>query len=299
MFGRLWRILRDTVEGFIADEALTRAASIAYFALFSLGPLLFIASGVAGIVFGPEQVSQALAHQLESLLGRDPAGAVSRMVENALGDAQGPTALLIGLVTLVITASGAFGALQSALNAIWKVEAPAEETTVATISNFVRAKAAAMGLVASTGFLLLVSLAASAALAALGDWLKLMMPSVQPILAVLNFTLSLAITALLFGAIYKVLPDRKLEWRDVMVGAIATAILFTLGKSLIGLYIGTIEAARTFGAAGTIAVVLLWLYYSALIFLLGAEFTRAWSGKEVADPKQADALNREFGPSTP
>lgn len=288
MLGRIYAFISNVIEGFLADEALTRAAAIAYFALFSLGPLLFLISGLAGLVFGEEQVRAALAEQIRSLVGRDAAGAVQRMSDDALGDARGGVALLIGIGTLLLTASGAFGALQGALNAIWKTEVPPTEdnSTVAALTAFVKAKALSIGLVGTTGFLLLVSLVVSTAISGFEQWLKDRMPGLDVIVGLVNFGVSLGFITLLFAAIYKILPDRRLQWRDVFVGAFATAILFSIGKMAISFYIGSSDAARGFGAAGALAVVLLWLYYSAVIFLLGAEFTRAWSGKvPAAAPK--------------
>lgn len=288
MLGRAYGFVSDVVEGFLADEALTRAAAIAYFALFSLGPLLFLITGLAGLVFGEDQVRAALTEQLRGLVGRDAAGAVQRMSDDALGEAKGGFALLIGIVTLLLTASGAFGALQGALNAIWKTEVPPteENSTVAALTAFVRAKALSIGLVGTTGFLLLVSLVVSTAISSFEQWLKDRMPGLDVIVGVVNFAVSLGFITLLFAAIYKILPDRKLQWRDVFVGAFATALLFSIGKMAISFYIGSSDAARGFGAAGALAVVLLWLYYSAVIFLLGAEFTRTWSGKvPAAAPK--------------
>lgn len=299
MLRRAFRILKDAATGFFADEALTRAAAIAYFALFSLGPLLFIATGLAGLVFGHAAVGTALSGQMRGMLGQDAARAIDQMIEGAMGQPRGALALAIGLGTLLLTASGAFGALQSALNAVWKVEAPAEDSISGTISAFMRAKAGAMGLVATTGFLLLVSLAASAALHALGDWFARVAPGFELLLEVLNAALSLGLIALMFAAIYKVLPDRRLQWRDVGLGAVATALLFSLGKSAIGFYVAQIDLAKAFGAAGTLAVLLLWLYYSAVIFLLGAELTRAWSGKEEARPEDAAAARGELPPTAP
>lgn len=289
MLARAVSIAKDTISGFFADEVLTRGAGIAYFTLFSLGPLLFLASGIAGLIFGEERVHAALSSQMGSMLGKDAAGTVQEMADNALGDARGGWALAIGIGTLFLTASGAFGALQSALNAIWKTQAPEADTTTETITNFMRAKAAALGLVATTGFILLVSLAASAALSAFGEWLSAMMPALEFVLDIANVVLSIVVIALLFAAIYKVLPDRDIEWDDVIVGAFVTSILFTVGKTAIGFYIGASGAAEGFGAAGTLVVILLWIYYSAVIFLLGAEFTRAWSGKEEAKPEDARA----------
>ena len=297
MLDRAFAIAKDTLTGFFADDCLTRAAGIAYFTLFSLGPLLWISMGVAGLIFGEERVHAALAAQMGDMLGREAAGTVSQMADGALGDAQGGWALLIGIGTLLLTATGAFGALQGALNAIWKTQTPEADTVAETVTLFIRAKAAALGLVATTAFLLLVSLAASAALSAFGDWIGARFPALEAVLHVANIVLSIAIITGLFAAIYKILPDRRLHYRDVLVGAFATAVMFTAGKSLIGLYIGSSGAAEGFGAAGTLVVVLLWIYYSAVIFLLGAEFTRAWSGKEEARPEAARA--RQEAEATP
>jgi membrane protein len=265
----------DTVEGFVADEALTRGAAIAYYTVFSLAPLLVIASAIAGFVFGEDAARGAVAGQLRGLLGEQAAEAVQAMVRGASDRASGSLAALLSVGTLLLTASGVFGELQSSLNAIWKTE-----VKESTVSRLLRAKAASIGLVAATGFLLLVSLLASAALAAFGTWLGGAMPGTRLLLQGLNLAVGFAMTAALFAAIYKILPDRRLRWRDVAAGAVATAFLFTVGKSLIGLYIGGTAVASTFGAMGALAVVLLWVFYSAQIFLLGAEFTRAWASQE-------------------
>jgi membrane protein len=280
------------LRGFIEDDALTRAAAIAYFTLFSLGPLLYLVSGIASLIFGEAEVQAALAAQLRGLLGREAAATVQEMAARALGQVTGGWALAIGLGTLVITASGAFAALQGALNAIWKTEAPLSEAEGSVITAFLKARALSIGLVGTTAFLLLASLIASAAISALGDWLTAGREEAAWLLRLANFALSFALIACLFAAVFKILPDRRLHWRDVGVGAIATAFLFTLGKAGIGLYIGRAGVAEGFGAAGSLAVVLLWLYYSAAIFLLGAEFTRAWSGKEPATPTLAQDIPR-------
>ena len=282
---RVTEILKDMLTGFIADDALTRAAGIAFFTLFSLGPLLFIATGIAGLFFGEAEVNNAIEQQAAAMLGPEAARTVSEMAQGALGEARGALALLIGVVILTITASGVFGALQTALNAVWKVEMPAQVGASAALTAYLKAKATALGLVAATGFLLLVSLVASAAGAAFGAWLTQQSPALEAVVYLINLVVSLAVITLLFAAIYKILPDRKLAWRDVLMGALCTALLFTVGKTLIGFYIGTVGVARGFGAAGTLVVILLWIYYSAVIFLLGAEFTRAWSGKEAAKPE--------------
>jgi membrane protein len=172
--------------------------------------------------------------------------------------------------------------LQSALNAIWKAETPQGESggAVQAVSRFVRAKAAAIGLVAATGFLLLVSLVVSASVAAFTTWMGHIFPGAAIVGPILTFAVSFAFVTAMFAAIYKVLPDRHLEWRDVLIGAAATSLLFTVGKTLISWYVGSGAVASSFGAAGSLAVLLVWIYYSAQIFLFGAEFTRAWAGLE-------------------
>jgi membrane protein len=273
---RAWALIRDTVEGFVEDEAMTRGAAVACYTMFSLAPLLAVA--IAGLAFGEEAVRGAVGEQLRALVGREGADAVQAMMrgvgeEGVQGGSGIPAA--VSVAVLLLTASGVFAELQSALNAVWKAVPKA-----ITVSYLLRARLLSIGLVAATGFLLLVSLLASAALAALASWAGGLFPEMAPPLAVLGFLVSFALTAALFAAIYKVLPDRRLEWRDVAVGAIGTAVLFNLGKALIGWYIGGSGLARSYGAAGALVVVLLWVYYSAQIFLLGAEFTRAWAGLE-------------------
>lgn len=292
---RAWALLRATVEGFIEDEAMSRGAAIAYYTAFSIAPLLVIATALAGLVFGQQAVEGVVAAQLAGLLGAAGAVAVQGLVESAARAGGGGLATLFGAAVLLITASGVFGELQTSLNAIWRAEAPQRDTVTA----FLRAKALSIGLVAATGFLLLCSLVVSAAISALGTWAGGVMPAWPWILAGLNLITSLAITTLLFAAIYKVLPDRRLAWRDVGIGALATALLFTAGKALIGWYIGSAMVASAYGATGALLVVLLWVYYSAQIFLLGAEFTRAWTeardarvAAEVSAPLPAPAPER-------
>ena len=279
MLREAWALARDTVEGFIADEAMTRGAAIACYSMFSIAPLLVVAVAIAGLAFGEEAVRSAVGEQLRALVGREGAEAVQAMVrgvgEGSGGQGTAGVPALVSVGVLLVTASGVFAELQGALNVIWKAEPKA-----VTVSYLLRARALSIGLVAATGFLLLVSLLASAALAALWTWVSGVLPAAAALLGTLGFLVSFALTAALFAAIYKVLPDRRLEWRDVIVGAVGTALLFNLGKALIGWYIGGSGMARSYGAAGALVVVLLWVYYSAQTFLLGAEFTRAWAGLE-------------------
>lgn len=290
---RLWAVIKDAVQGFIADECLSRGASIAYFTLFSLSPLLVVAIAIAGAVFGEAAVQGAVAEQLRGLLGEGAAEAVQQAIVSASNVGEGVMASALGIGLLLLTASGTFGEIQASLNAIWKTQVPQE----GTVSRLLKAKAAAIGLVAATGFLLLTSLVASAAIAVIGTWLADRLPGGKLLLEAANSAISLLLLSALFAAIYKVLPDRTIAWRDVAVGAVTTALLFTLGKSLIGLYIGQAGIAGSFGAAGSLAVILVWTYYSSLIFLFGAEITRAWANREGS--RRAKPVPAEEKPEAP
>jgi membrane protein len=292
MLRKYFALVRATVTGFIADDALSRGAAIAYYTVTSMAPVLLIVIAIAGFVFGTEAAQGAIVEQLSGMMGAQSAEMVQSMIQSAGNRGAGTIATIVGIVALLITASGVFGEMQAALNVIWKAE-PKE----GTVSRLVRARLASLGLVVTLGFLLMVSLVVSAALKALGTWLNGVMPGLHLILQAFGFVVSLLIVAVLFGAVYKVLPDKKLTWRDVAVGAISTAILFTIGKFLISLYIGSRAVASSYGAAGALIVILIWIYYSAQIFLLGAEFTKAYAtthGSQRNNPG-ADAVHPEIG----
>jgi membrane protein len=274
MFGRIWRLLRDSVQAFIDDEALTRGASISFYTITSIGPVLFIVVAIAGLAFGEDAARGAIASQLSELMGRASADLVQTAVQSASGKSSGILASVLGATTLLITASGVFGEMQSALNAIWKAQRRGT-----TVTRLVRARAASLGLVAALGFLLLVSLVISAILSGLSSYINAVLPFGALILQILNFAISFAMISVLFAAIYKVLPDAKLSWADVLVGALVTALLFNVGKFLIGFYLGHSAVASSYGAAGALIIVLLWIYYSAQIFLLGAEFTKIYASR--------------------
>jgi membrane protein len=274
MLSAAWEMLKDTVLAFINDEALSRGAAIAFYTVTSIAPVLLIVIAIAGLAFGQDAAQNAIITQLSGLMGRQPAEVLQTAVASAARKSSGIMATIIGLVTLMVTASGVFGEMQTALNVIWKAK-----PTGTTVSRLIRARAASLGLVAAMGFLLMVSLVVSTALTAFGNYLDSILPFGKVILTVLNVVVSLMLISFLFAAIYKVLPDRNLEWRDVAVGAFVTAILFTVGKSLISWYIGSSAVASSFGAAGALIVLLMWVYYSAQIFLLGAEFTKIYANR--------------------
>ncbi|MBZ9747701.1 YihY/virulence factor BrkB family protein [Mesorhizobium sp. CO1-1-7] len=272
MLDKTWRITKSSVAGFIGDSAFSHGAAMAFFAVTSLGPILLLVVAVAGLVFGQSAARDAVAGQLTGLMGGQSADVIQSVLQSASNRSSGAIATIVGLVTLLLTASGVFGEMQTALNEIWKAKPQG-----GSVSRLIRARTASLGLVIALGFLLIVSLAVSAAITALGDTINRLLPFGSILIEGLNVLISYLLIAVLFAAIYKVLPDRHLEWRDVWFGAFVTAALFTAGKSLIGLYLGSSAMGSSFGAASALIIVLLWIYYSSLIFLLGAEFTHAYS----------------------
>lgn len=288
-----WGLVRESVVGFVNDNALSHGAAMAFYATTSLAPILLIVVAIAGVAFGHDAAQVALSAQISGLMGPESANLLQTALESASGKSSGTWAAVIGIITLLVTASGVFGEMQQSLNTIWKVEAQGS-----SLSRLVRARAASLGLVAALGFLLLVSLVASAAISALGDFINAQLPFGTIVLGVVNAVVSFVLIASMFAAIFKILPDRTLEWRDVGIGAVVTAALFTLGKTLIGWYIGSSAIASSYGAAGGLLVILLWVYYSAEIFLLGAEITRAYSVRHGSRP-DLDAVVHSAPPARP
>jgi len=274
MISSLWKMLKDTVLSFIDDEVLSRGAAIAFYTVTSIAPVLLIVIAIAGLVFGRDAAQNAISGQFSGLMGRQTADVLQSAIASAAGKSSSIIATIIGVTTLVATASGVFGEMQAALNSIWKTKSQAT-----TVSRLIRARVISLGLVAAMGFLLMVSLVISAGLTAFGNYLDTVLPMGKLILPALNFFVSLVLLGVLFGAIYKVLPDRSLQWKDVVIGALITSVLFNIGKSLIGWYIGSSAIASSYGAAGGLIVLLLWVYYSVQIFLFGAEFTKIYANR--------------------
>ena len=296
---QIFPMIRRATEGFFADGALSHAAAMAFYAATSLAPVLLIVIAIAGAAVGHEAAEVALTGQLSGLLGPQSADLLQAALRGASDTTNSTLATIVGVITLLVAASGVFGEMQTSLNMIWKIDPP-----TLSLKGLVRARAASLGLVAALGFLLLVSLAASAAVSALTDVINARLPLGTILLSVINTVVSLTILAALFAAIYKVLPDRTLTWRDVGLGAALSAVLFTIGKSLIGWYLGTSAIASSYGAAGSLVVLLLWVFYSSAIFLFGAELTRAYattSGnrtdvkplENAPNPKQVDPETTE------
>src|SRR4051812_12649769 len=292
--GALWVILRRSLAGWWNDNVPRLGASLAYYTLFSLAPILVVAIAIGGLVFGPEAVRGEIVGQIQGLLGREGAEAVQAMLEGASRPSSSIAATVVGVITFFLGATGAFLELQTALNAIWHVES---KTDGSFLRVLIMQRVISFGLVVALGFLLVTSLLVSAALAAIHRYMGSAFPGEVVLSEALNVIISLGVITLLFAMIYKVLPDVKLAWSDVWVGALVTAGLFTIGKLLIGLYLGTTSMASTYGAAGSVIVILVWVYYSAQIILLGAEFTRAYVDQfgrrpqveEFAEPRPTGA----------
>jgi membrane protein len=270
---KLGKIFRRALAGWWNDDVPRLGASLAYYTLFSLAPILVIAIAIGGLVFGPEAVRGEIVGQIQGLIGREGAEAVQAMLEGAARPSSSVAATTAGIIAFFLAATGAFLELQTALNTIWRVKPKANGSFFRILAL---QRLISFGLVVALGFLLVTSLLVSAALAALHSYMGNLFPGVLVLWEALNVVISLGVITLLFAMVYKVLPDRKLAWGDVWVGALVTAGLFTIGKLLIGLYLGTTSLASTYGAAGSVIVILVWVYYSAQVILLGAEFTREY-----------------------
>jgi membrane protein len=287
----LGELLRETLIEWWRDDALRLGAALAYYTIFSLAPLLVIAIAVAGFVFGEEAAQGRVLEQLRGLMGPEGAEAVQRMIERAsLRRDSGLGATALALFTMLLGASGAFGQLQAALNKMWDAPqgAPARKARAAGVRGFVRKRVLSFGMVLLIGLLLLVSLLVAAAVSALDAVLVQHVVWLQPLFGVLQFLLSGGVATLLFAAVYKILPDRDdIGWRDVWMGAVFTAVLFEVGKAAIGLYLGNAGIGSAYGAAGSLVIVLVWVYYSSQILFLGAEFTQVWARRRGSGAQQA------------
>ena len=268
---QMWGVARQAVAAWSDDYAPSMGAALAYYTLFSIAPLLLIAISIAGLVFGEDAARGQIYGELRDLMGDEGAAAVEALLKNVNQPGKGVVATIAGVVTLLIGAMTVFGELQNALDRIWRAPAPPGGSG---LLQLVRGRLLSFGMVFGIGFLVLVSLLASAALAALGKWWAPMFGGWSVLANAVDLVLGFAVVTAAFAMIYKVVPRVRIEWRDVWVGAAVTALLFTLGRFAIGFYLGRATFASGFGAAASLVVLLVWMYYSAQIFLLGAEF--AW-----------------------
>jgi membrane protein len=283
----LWAILKEASTQWVADKAPRLGAALAYYTIFSLAPLLVIVIGVAGIVFGHDAAQGQIAAQVEKLVGHQGGEAIQTMVQSASKPGRGLLGTVLGAVMLLFGAAGLFGQLQDALNTVWGVQPKSGRG----VWGIIRDRFLSFSMVLGVAFLLLVSLIVSSALAAigglLGDW------QTGSIGLAVTTLFDLLVITTLFALIYRFLPDAIIAWRDVWLGAALTAALFTLGKFLIGLYLGQAGVGSAYGAAGSLAVLLIWLYYSAQIFLFGAELTKAYAnqmGSRVIPKENAESV---------
>jgi membrane protein len=265
----VWSLLHQTFSDWNAHEAPRLGAALAFYTLLSLAPLVILLVAIAALIFGHSAAQSQLLGQVESMIGSQGSAAVKGMIEHSQEPGSGAFASIIGLITLLFGASGVFGELRDALNKMWNVQ-PINEVGVWLM---IKERFFSFGMVLAVGFLLLVSLAISAALAVFGKFFSGLLPAPEFVLGALNFAVSLAGVAILFALIFRYVPDTRIPWREVWIGATVTALLFTVGKSIIGLYLGKAAVGSAYGAAGSLVVVIVWVYYSAMIFFFGAEFT--------------------------
>jgi membrane protein len=273
-FHRWVSLCETAVYSWLEDRAPTMGAAIAYYTVFSLAPMLVMVIAIAGLAFGQKAAEGALFDGLADLVGPESAGAVQAMLRSASSTRSGILATVVGFGTLIIGATAVFSELQSALNVIWK--APASGG-LGVWHHLLKSRLLSLSVVLVIGFLLLVSLVISTALAVFSDYLDWILPGFATILHVIHLTLSFGFTTVLFAMMFKILPDNPVEWEEVWLGGAVAALLFTVGKHLISFYIGSSNMASTYGAAGALIIVLVWVFYSAQIFLLGAEFAKAYS----------------------
>jgi membrane protein len=276
-------LLKNSVIAWQEDNAASMGAAVAFYTVFSIAPLLIIVIAVAGFVWGEDAIRGEIIRQLNGLVGSDGAAGVQELLKSADQPAQGITATLMSIVFLIIGSTTVFAELQGALDRIWRVPA----ATATGIWNTIRARLLSFGLVLGLAFLLLVSLVVSALLAAFSQVTNGLLPGWEVVLQLLNILVSVSIATVLFAMIYKFMPRAQVAWRDVWVGAMVTAVLFELGKFLIALYVGKSSTISALTAAGSLVVVLIWVYYAAQVFLLGAEFTWLYA-KQHGSRKDAE-----------
>jgi membrane protein len=265
-----WGLIKSATQSWVDDYASSMGAALAYYTLFSLAPLLLIVIALAGFVFGPDAARGEILGQLRELMGEDSARAVQAMLEAANQPGKGAAAAVAGVVFLLIGATSVFVELQYALDRIWR--APVR-LKASGLWSLLRSQLLSFGMILCLGFLLMVSLVASAALAAMGKGWRPVFAGWELLGNAINVSLDFAMTSTGFALIYKIMPRMRIRWLDVWIGAVVTALLFTIGKLMIGVFIGKSGVTSVFGAAASLAVVLIWVYYSAQIFLMGAEFT--------------------------
>jgi membrane protein len=275
-FKGLWKILKDSFKGFSDDRILKLSAALAYYTVFSVGPLLIVIVAICSLFFGREAIEGSIYGQAESFVGHDAALQLQQIIKSAAIGGKGKVAAIIGVITLIIGATSMFGEMQDSINMIWGLKSKPKSAWWQLIKN----RLLSFGVIGSLGFLLLVSLAISGLLEALSNRLKNFFPDITLILFyIVNLAINFVVISALFAVIFKVLPDARIKWRDVIAGALATAVLFMIGKFAISFYISKSNVGSTYGTAGSLVVLLVWIYYSSIILYFGAEFTKAYAMK--------------------
>lgn len=289
---KTWALIKETVAEAGEDKVPRLAASLAYYTLLSLSPLVIVAVAVAGLVFGQDAARGQVAGELRQVFGPEASDGIQTIMAHANRPSSGIISAIVGGVVLLFGASGVFGELQDSLNTIWEV-APRPDRG---LWGIIRDRFMSFTMVVGVAFLLLVSLIVSAALHALGEWLSSSFSRIEWLGEAINFVITLGITSLLFALLFKAVPDVKIAWRNVWTGGLVTAVLFALGKFAIGLYVGKAGVASPFGAAGSLVVIVVWVYYSAHILFFGAEFTQVYAramGSRLEPARGAVALTEE------
>jgi membrane protein len=276
---KFWELLSATIDEWFRDNAGRLGAALAFYTVFSLAPLLVVVVGVAGLVLERAEVQLYILEQMREMIGPEGAQAIGNVLTTVHRPGGGLRATIIGLVTLFFGASMMVGELRNALNTIWEVPQAEGVSLLQSLVGTLRNRFFAFMMVLGIGFLLLISLVANAWLAAMGNYVQGFIGIAPELLQAANFVIWFLVSTLLFGLIYKVLPDVQIAWSDVVVGAIVTSLLFTLGKTLIGWYLGASAIGSAYGAAGSLAILLAWVYYSAQVFFLGAEFTQVYANR--------------------
>ena len=278
-FSALPNLIKLTYQGWKEDKASRLAAALAYYTIFSLAPMLVIAIAVAGLIWQRDVVQTALMNQIGGLVGGEGAIFVGSLLEGASNPREGILATIIGVITLLFGALGVFNALHDALNTIWEVKEEEVKGVWNSIKKVIMNRFLSFTMILGIGFMLLVSLVISAAISAFGTWIGGLLPFQEFILQIINLIISIGVITVFFALIFKILPDANVAWRDVWIGAFVTAVLFSIGKTLIGLYLGSSAVTSSFGAAGSLVLLLLWIYYSAQILFFGAEFTQVYANQ--------------------
>lgn len=286
----IWTITKKTAKAWMAADPFRQSAVIAYYAIFSIPALLVIIITLAGFAFGREAVQGHISEQISSSIGADTADQVEEMIAKAGEQKNSIWATIISVITLILGATGVFAQLQTSLNQIWQVKVTAKKKWLKSLKD----RLFSFGLILSIGFLLLISLMLSTGLSAFSDWIKIHLPDFMLfVFMFLNFLISFSVVAILFALMFKILPDARIRWKDVWIGSIATSLLFVIGKFALGFYFGKANPGSTYGAAGSIVLLMLWVSYSCMIVFFGAEFTKQFAvhfGRKIEPTKDAELI---------